>query len=73
VVFITLGEPQAHGDTAEQAAEKVNFRKTPKNKSPDDAVGAICWPSVMVLYPLFRQRFDLFSTFSAACEAVPFV
>jgi hypothetical protein len=25
VVFITLGEPQAHGDTAEQAAEKCGF------------------------------------------------
>jgi len=25
VVFITLGEPQAHGDTAEEAAEKLGF------------------------------------------------
>jgi hypothetical protein len=55
--------PRAKVVRALQAAEKVHFRKTAKNKSRKDAQGAICWPSVMVLYPQFRRQFGPIPTF----------
>jgi hypothetical protein len=55
---------------AKQAAEKSDFGKTAKNKSRQDALGAIRWVSVMILYLHFWGHLCPIPTFSAACKAV---
>jgi hypothetical protein len=57
--------------TAKQAAEKSDFGKTAKNKSRQDALEAIRWVSVMILYLHFWGHLCPIPTFSAACKAVP--
>jgi hypothetical protein len=48
---------------AEQAAEKLNFAKSSKTGSRQNAPGTICGASVMVCYPLIFDPFALHSGF----------
>ena len=54
---------------AKQAAEKLDFSKSAKNGSRQDAPGTIRRPKAKVFYHQFRGHFDPLPSFSAACKA----
>jgi hypothetical protein len=55
-----IGRPATR---AKQAAEKLNFAKSSKNGSRQNAPGTICGASVMVCYPLIFKPFAFHSGF----------
>jgi len=57
---------------AKQAAEKLFLYRKAKNRSRQEALGAIRKGRLMVLYPPIFDRSTYFRSFSAACEAMPF-
>jgi len=53
---------------AEQAAEKLFLYRKAKNRSRQEALGAIRKGRLMVLYPPIFDRSTYFRSFSAACK-----